>query len=194
MIVGFRQRLNKINNDLEIELGGNNIERVNETKTLGVIVDDQLNWKTHLDIVTKVSKGIGMIRRMEAFVPQMTLISVYNAIILPHFDYCRLVWDTCSNYLLEKLQKMQNRAARVITGKSYEVSNYDDILRELSWQPLVERRNDNKAVFMYKIKNGEYLANISNIFNVTNNQAYSLRSNNTDYALDKPKISWGFEY
>ena len=51
---------------------------------------------------------------------------------------------------------MQNRAARVITGKSYEVRS-DDILRELNWQPLVERRNDNKAVFMYKIKNGEYL-------------------------------------
>ena len=190
MIVGSRPRLNKINNDLEIELGGNNIKRVKETKTLGVIVDDQLNWQTHLDsIVTKVSKGIGMIRRMKAFVPQMTLISVYNAIILPHFDYCSLVWDTCSNYLLEKLQKMQNRAARVITGKSYEVRS-DDILRELNWQPLVERRNDNKAVFMYKIKNGEYLANISNIFNVANNQAYSLRSNNTDYAFDKPKTNF----
>ena len=176
MIVGSRPRLNKINNDLEIELGGNNIKRVKETKTLGVIVDDQLNWQTHLDsIVTKVSKGIGMIRRMKAFVPQMTLISVYNAIILPHFDYCSLVWDTCSNYLLEKLQ---NRAARVITGKSYEVRS-DDILRELNWQPLVERRNDNKAVFMYKIKNGEYLANISDILNVANNQAYRLRSNNT---------------
>ena len=43
MIVGSRPRLNKINNDLEIELGGNNIKRVKETKTLGVIVDDQLN-------------------------------------------------------------------------------------------------------------------------------------------------------
>ena len=77
----------------------------------------------------------------------------------------------------------------VITGKSYEVRS-DDILRELNWQPLVERRNDNKAVFMYKIKNGEYLANISNIFNVANNQAYSLRSNNTDYAFDKPKTNF----
>ena len=72
-----KPRLNKINNDLEIELGGNNIKRVKETKTLGVIIDDQLNCQTHLDsTVTKVSKGIGMIRRMKAFVPQMTLISV----------------------------------------------------------------------------------------------------------------------
>ena len=99
MIVGSRPRLNKINNYLEIKLGRNNIKRVKETKTLGVIVDDQLNCQTHLDsIVTKISQGIGIIRHMKAFVPQMTLISVYNAIILPHSDYCSLVWDTCSNY------------------------------------------------------------------------------------------------
>ena len=59
---------------------------------------------------------------MKMFVPQATLISVYNATVQPHFDYCSLVWDIGNAYSLEKLQKMQNRAARVITGKSYEVS------------------------------------------------------------------------
>ena len=100
-------RLNNINNDLDLKLGGSRINRVKGTKTLGVIVDDQLKWKSPLNnIVSKVSKGIGMIRRMKAFVPQETLISVYNAIVLPYFDYCSLVWDTCDNYSLEKLQKM----------------------------------------------------------------------------------------
>ena len=55
---------------------------------------------------------IGMIRRMKDFVPQSTLISVYNAIVKPHFDYCSLiVWDMGNAYSLEELQKMQNRAA-----------------------------------------------------------------------------------
>ena len=47
-----------------------------------------------------------------------------------------------------------------------------------------------RPVFMYKIKNGEYLANISNIFNVANNQTYSLRSNNTGSPFDKPKSNF----
>ena len=88
---------------------------------------------------------------MKMFVPQATLISVYNAIVQPHFDYCSLVWDIGNAYLLEKLQKMQNRAARVITGKSYEVRS-QSILQELGWQPLVDRWKQNKAVFMYKVK------------------------------------------
>ena len=59
-----------------------------------------------------------MLRRMKAYVPQETLRTVYNALIMPHFDYCSLVWNNCSKYLLEKLQRLQNRAARVISGKS----------------------------------------------------------------------------
>ena len=65
-------------------------------------------------------ENIGMLSRMKAYVPQDTLRTVCSALIMPHFDYCSLVWDNCSKYILEKLQKLQNRAARVITGKSYE--------------------------------------------------------------------------
>ena len=87
------------------------------------MVDDQLLWKNHVDAtIAKVSKGIGMLRRMKPYVPKFTLMHVYNALILPHFDYCSLVWDTCSNYVIENLQKLQNRAARVISGKSYEIT------------------------------------------------------------------------
>ena len=71
-----------------------------------------------------------MIRRMKALVRQSTLIPVHNAIILPHFDYYSLVWDIGNEYSLEKLQKMQNRTARNITGKSYDVRS-EGILQEL---------------------------------------------------------------
>ena len=142
------------------------------------------------DVVTKVSKAIGMIRRMKNFVPQSTLISVYNyAIVQPHFDYCSLVWDIGNVYSLEKLQKMQNRAARVITGRSYEVRS-ETILQELGWQPLIENWKENKAVFMYKAKNGKYLTTINDIFNVKNNENYNLRNNDCDFSIKKPKTNF----
>ena len=100
------------------------------------------------------------------------IIFVYKAITLPHFDYCSLVWDIGNTYSLEKIQKMQNRAARVITGKSYDVRS-KDILQELSWQPLMDRWGNNKAIFMHKVANGEYLENISNLFAVKNNDNYN---------------------
>ena len=81
------------------------------------------------------------------------------------------------------------RAARVVTGKSYEFRSIANI-RELNWQPLVEIRDDNKAVFMYKIRKGEYQESISKIFKIASNQTYTLRNNNIDYALDKPKTNF----
>ena len=135
---------------------------------------------------SKVSKGIGIIRRIKAFVPQSTLIPVHNAIILPHFDYCSLVWDIENAYLLGKLQKMQNRTARVITGKSYDVRS-KDILQELRWQPLMERWGNNKAIFMHKDANGEYPGKISNLFLIKNDDNNNLRNNGIDYTLQKPR-------
>ncbi len=74
----------------------------------------------------------------------------------------------------------QAGAARVITGKSYDVRS-KDILEELSWQPLMERWGNNKAIFMHKVTNGECLENISSLFVVKNNDNYNLRNNNIDY-------------
>ena len=113
MIIGSRQKLSKITIEPEIRIGETAIKRVRNFKTLGVLIDEHLTWDKQLENVqTKVSRGIGMLRRMRKVVPKTTLKKVYNAIILPHFDYCSLVWDNCSDYLIDKLQKLQNRAAR----------------------------------------------------------------------------------
>jgi hypothetical protein len=91
---------------------------------------------------------------MKKIVPKTTMKKVYNAIILPHFDYCSLVWDNCSDYLIDKLQKLQNRAARVITGRTYETRSCD-VLKELHWQLLKERLKHKKLLFMHNTRNNE---------------------------------------
>ncbi len=68
-----------------------------------------------------------MMRRIKKFVPQSTLLKIYNAIVLSHISIivACMVWDNCSDYQLAKLQKLQSRAARVITGRTYEISSKD---------------------------------------------------------------------
>ena len=190
MIIGSRQRLVESNTDLTITMGGANIERVKHTKTSGIVVDEYLSWKNQIsNIIAKVTKGIVMLRRMKVFVLRSTLITIYNLLILPHFDYCSFVWDNCSKYLLDKLQKMQNRAARVITGRPYDI-NSSTVLRELDWQPLANRTEQNKAEFMCIIRNKELSECMANLFNVTNNTNYNLRSNRVDFALPKPNTNF----
>ena len=91
----------------------------------------------HECICSKVSAGIGAMRRLKPFVPLSTVKMLYNAIIQPYFDYCSTLWDNCGIGLKGKLQKFQNRAARVITGATYDIRS-SDILENLNWKPLEE--------------------------------------------------------
>ena len=131
---------------------------------IDIIIDEHLSWNDQIqNVVTKVSKGIGMLRRIGQFVPKSTLLRIYNAIVLSHFDYCGLVWDKCCEYLTGKLQKLQNRAARIITGRTYDVSS-DDVLKELNWEPLKQRYKINKAIFMHKVRNDTLPSSLANMF------------------------------
>ena len=111
-------------------------------QTLGVIIDENLCWDEQIENISKkVSKGIGMLRRIKPFVSIGTLAYLYQALVQPHFDYCSMVWGNCGKTLKGMLQKLQNRAARVISGDSYEVRSLD-ILSKLNWKTLEERRNE----------------------------------------------------
>ena len=86
---------------------------------------------------------------------------------MPCFDYCSPLWDTCSKGLQNKLQKYHNRAARVISGASYETRS-TDVLESLGWETLEKRRLRSKAILMYKILNDHSAPNLKKLFNKRN--------------------------
>ena len=93
------------------------VSRVPSNKCLGVLLDEKLTFETHIHyICKKACAGIGALRRVKPFVPLCTLVTLYRSLIEPYFDYCSPLWDTCGKQLKDKLQKIQNRAGRVITG------------------------------------------------------------------------------
>ena len=113
---------------------------------------------------------------------------IYNALILPHFDYCSLVWSNCSETLKLNLQKLQNRAARVITGDNYDVRS-KQILLKLGWKTLDERRQNLMEKYMSNIVNDNCPEIIGNPFEKCNNYDYNLRSNGKFLRLSKPNTN-----
>ena len=125
MILGSRQRLNAQCEEIDISIDDRTIKRVDNTKSLGLAFDAQLSWSKHVDeICKKASSAIGALKRVQPFIPTDVVVQIYNALILPHFDYCSPVWDCTSGCLSDKLQKLQNRAARVITQSPFKTSSY----------------------------------------------------------------------
>ena len=127
------------------------ISRTSAHKCLGVHIDEKLSWDCHVDTIRKkVSAGIGAMRCIKNFVPVATLETVYKGLVQPYFEYCTSLRDTCGKFLKDKLQRVQSRAARVLTDASYDTRSAD-LIGSLSWQLLDDRRRCAKSILMFKI-------------------------------------------
>ena len=92
-------------------------------------------------------------------IPASTLHLIYQALIKPHFDYCDIVWGNCGKTLRDKLQKLQNRAARVLTFYNYDADT-TELLEFLGWKNLARQQEIHKATMMFRCLHGlapEYL-------------------------------------
>ena len=91
---------------------------------------------------------------------QTTLVTIYKSLILPHLDYCSAVWGCIVNGLSQKLEKLQYRAARIITRSGWDV-RCAQILRALEWESFADRRTKQLKSLMFKTANNlvpEYLS------------------------------------
>ena len=154
------------------------------SRDLGVDFDNKLKWNNHIDTVAKkVSSGIGAMRRIRDFVDRDTLIPVYKALIRPYFDYCSEVWNTLGNGLSNRLQKLQNRAARVMIPLDLKLA-----LGMLGWESLETRRAKAKAVYMYKVLNGLAPKSLNDLFvSKSDITEYDPRGSYTSLQLPHPK-------
>ena len=134
MLIGSRQKLKNLPISPTFEINGTQLSRVDVTKSLRDLIDENLTWSNHIDFKSKkISSGIGAIKRIKHFVPPATLHRVYEGLIQAHFDYCSIIWDNCGITLANKLQRLQNRAARVLTFSNYD-ADANQLFKILNWK------------------------------------------------------------
>ena len=75
-----------------------------------------------------------------------TLNQIYLAYLRPHLEYGSIVWDNCTTYEKELLEKIQYEAARIVTGLTRSVSN-TTLINETGWITLEQRRKIQKNNF-----------------------------------------------
>ena len=77
-------------------------------------------------------------------------------------EYASTVWDGCSAQNSDILDKIQNEAARIVTGLTRSVS-LDRLYREYGWLSLAERKRQQKLNFMFKVHHGQVSTYISDL-------------------------------
>ena len=154
MLISSRQRLSTLTDSPTITINDNQVSQVTTTKSLGVTIDNKLDWSSHIDKLTKkVASGIGAIKRIRHLVPRATLHLIYQALIQSHFDYCNIVWGNCRITLLNKIQKLQDRAARVLTYSNYD-ADAGHLFELLGWKNLASQQQIQRATMLFKSLHG----------------------------------------
>ena len=133
---------------------------VREVKSLGVILDNKLSWESHITLVgKKVNRVLYALRFIRKCTTEALRIKLVQALVVPHLDYCCVVYLDCSASLKDRIQRLSNSCLRYIFGvrKDIRITPYRE---RLGWLSCNMRRLYFLYIIMYKIlrlRQPEYL-------------------------------------
>jgi len=130
------------------------IETVNKTKFLGVIIDNKLSWKEHITyICNKISKGIGIVRKVKDLLNKQTLLTLYYTFIYPYLTYCNLVWGRAANVHLSRLFLLQKRIIRIVCKTSF-FAHSEPLFKTCKVLNIYQINKYITGIFMFKYDKG----------------------------------------
>ena len=160
---------------LEIKFNNVSIEKVQVFDFLGLTISDTLDWSHHINkINNKISKTIGIMKRIRRFISKDILRTIYNSLILPHLHYGILIWGF-SNRRVFKLQK---RAVRLICGAKYN-AHTDRLFKNLRFLKIQDIFILQCTKFYYKFTRNQ-LPTYFNDFFVRNSEVHPYNTRNRD--------------
>ena len=129
------------------------IQEVSSHKHLGLYFSNDCSWHQHIDYIKqKAWFRIHIMRKLKFKLDRKSLETIYLTFIRPLLEYGDVIWDNCTQYEKNELDKIQNEAARITTGTTKLVS-LDNLYKEVGWQTLHRRRQDHKITLFYKMFN-----------------------------------------
>ena len=148
---------------LSIKINDVIIERVDQFKFLGIIIHETLSWKFHTDMIRmKISKVVGVMRRLRNYISTQVLLKIYNALILSHLHYGILCWG----FTGPRLFKVQKKAIRVICKRKYN-SHTDPLFKKLKLTKINDIFKTKCLTFLFNLKKGKVPAYFRNTFKFT---------------------------
>ena len=157
----FHHRQKKVSTkDIKLLINSKKIECVEEFNFLGIILDQNLNWKSHVHKVSgKIAGVAGTLSRLKKFLPCNILKTIYNALIQPHLNLGVLLWGKN----IGRVYKLQKWAVRAITSSKYN-SHTSPLFKKLKLLRIHELYKINMIKFFFKYKKGLLPAYFNGMF------------------------------
>ena len=130
-------------------LFGQLLEHIDEEKDLGVIIDSELTFESH--ITAKVKKGnqmMGLIRRVFSFLGKEMFLRLYTSFVRSHLEFSQVVWAPWKIKLIRLIESVQERATKLVDGMAN--LSYEDRLHALGLTTLSYRRLRGSMIEVWK--------------------------------------------
>ena len=139
MFVGSSRLLAKYNLPSVVTLDGTTLPISSKLKILGVTLASNLNFAHFIfQIIQSSNFHIYAIKQVRKFLPLSTANALFISLVLSRLDYCNSLICGQPNYLLCKLQALQNHAAKTVLQADY-FSSSNDCLDRLHWLPVSQK-------------------------------------------------------
>ena len=149
----FSRKLKKFCHS-SLRFNNNNVSQASSQKHLGLTLDNRLTFDQHLtNVSNKISKTIGLLRKLQNILPRPALLTIYKCFIRPHLDYGDIIYDQAYNLSFhQKLESIQYNAALALTG-AIRGRSREKLFQELGLESLQLRRWCRKLCCFYKVYN-----------------------------------------
>lgn len=149
MVFGSRQMHSRLDTP-SLTFMGRELVPEHTAKDLGVILDKNLTYDEHITkTVSSCMSCLGQISRTKHVFDKCTLLTIINTLVFSKLFYCSNVWANTSKSNINKLQGIQNFAARIATS-THKYDHITPVLKELKWLPVVTQLYFRSAIMAYK--------------------------------------------
>ena len=175
----FKPRQKRQYMPVDLFIDGTNINQVHETSFLGVVLDENITWKSHISYISsKISKSIGIILRSSFYLFKSSLKTLYYGLVYPYLQYCNIVWASTYQSNLNRIVILQKRIVRIISKVKFD-SHTNPLYKELNILKFHDICKLQMGQFLFSWKNNS-LPNYFNDMFTLNAQLPGLKRRNVE--------------
>ena len=136
-----------------LHIGDHQVVATSTARNIGVMMDSKASMEAHVLLVCKSSfVHIRNLSRIKKFLDSSSLERLVHAFTTTKLDYCNSLLCGAPSTLINKLQRIQNIVARLITGHG-RCEHITPVLKSLHWLPVKQRITFKTLVLVYKAVN-----------------------------------------
>ena len=159
---------------------------------LGVSINSGLNYENHIsNICSKVSKNLNTLGRIAGYITLEKRRMLFKAFIESQFIYCPLIWVLHSRTMNNKINRLHERSLRIVY--SDQSSTFEELLERDKTFSIHHMNIQSLAIEIYKFVNGLSTEIMNSVFNLKENNRYSLRNAYELYSRNPRTVKYGTE-